>query len=565
MTLVNLNVATSTLQQAILDALAELGFVTDTELRANPLPVSVSGVSTSALQTSVGVTAHADATAIISAINAPTGLPLPTGAATSANQVTEISSLASIEGHVDGLETLAGLTNTALTHITDGTQQTKITDGTNLGNILKSDGTAAGQNAVLKSGTFLSVPFTTTTVQALASTDVGNYRSVSVHIVAQGGSSLVNFQGSNNNIDWVSVALLTTNLVSANNNVNASGVAGVIYAGPLNYRYFRLNVTGIVSGTTSGTVTFFTDSYGNHANGMSIVSIVPGTTATTLGKAEDAAHASGDTGVMLLAVRNDANTALATTDLDYIPLGTDANGALRTIVSGGIIPGQGATNLGKAEDAAHASGDIGVMMLAVRRDGGGTTTDATGDYSPVTTDSQGNVRTVDRSSVAEDSVAADASFGVPSFAVRRDVAASSSGTDGDWSTINTNSIGDLRVFESSVEVASQFAAILNDVDISVKATAGYLRSLVVTNINAAVRYIQVHNKASAPAGADTPIWSIPIPAGTANAPAIVILGADIFGPGGLSCTTGVSIGVSTTAGTFTAATTTDHTVHGMYV
>lgn len=54
-----------------------------------------------------------------------------------------------------------------------------------------------------------------------------------------------------------------------------------------------------------------------------------GTSAGSLGKAEDAAHTTGDTGVMALAVRNDANVAIATTDLDYIPLSTDAVGALR--------------------------------------------------------------------------------------------------------------------------------------------------------------------------------------------------------------------------------------------
>jgi len=61
--------------------------------------------------------------------------------------------------------------------------------------------------------------------------------------------------------------------------------------------------------------------------------ITPGTAATSLGKAEDAAHASGDTCVFVLAVRNDAGGALATTDGDYIPFTTDATGALR--VTGG--------------------------------------------------------------------------------------------------------------------------------------------------------------------------------------------------------------------------------------
>jgi len=103
-----------------------------------------------------------------------------------------------------------------------------------------------------------------------------------------------------------------------------------------------------------------------------------------LGKAEDAAHASGNTGVMALAVRNDAGTALATTDLDYIPLGTDATGNLR-------VGGATATALGKAEDALHASGDVGVPAWAVRNDSGAALA-GSGDYIPLTTDGSGLLR-----------------------------------------------------------------------------------------------------------------------------------------------------------------------------
>ena len=54
------------------------------------------------------------------------------------------------------------------------------------------------------------------------------------------------------------------------------------------------------------------------------------TAAGDLAKAEDAAHTSGDVGVMALAVRNDDLAALAGTDGDYAPLQVDAMGALYT-------------------------------------------------------------------------------------------------------------------------------------------------------------------------------------------------------------------------------------------
>ena len=47
-------------------------------------------------------------------------------------------------------------------------------------------------------------------------------------------------------------------------------------------------------------------------------------------KAEDSAHASGNTGIMSLAVRADAPATLAGADGDYSPMQVDATGALRT-------------------------------------------------------------------------------------------------------------------------------------------------------------------------------------------------------------------------------------------
>ncbi len=64
---------------------------------------------------------------------------------------------------------------------------------------------------------------------------------------------------------------------------------------------------------------------------------------TALSKAEDAAHASSDVGMMHLAVRNDAGTSLAGTDLDYIPLTTDSLGnQFQTM--GTLIEGEDPTN-----------------------------------------------------------------------------------------------------------------------------------------------------------------------------------------------------------------------------
>jgi hypothetical protein len=85
-----------------------------------------------------------------------------------------------------------------------------------------------------------------------------------------------------------------------------------------------------------------------------------------------------------------------------LPAGTNAIGKLAAnsgvdigdvdvTTCGTITPGTAATNLGKAEDAAHASGDVGVMALAVRSNTAASTSGADGDYQPLITNTTGHL------------------------------------------------------------------------------------------------------------------------------------------------------------------------------
>ncbi len=109
---------------------------------------------------------------------------------------------------------------------------------------------------------------------------------------------------------------------------------------------------------------------------------------------EDAAHTSGDPGMPIFAVRSDTAASTSTTDGDYSCLITDSTGKLHVNV-GAMTPGTAAGNLGKAEDAAHSSGDVGIMALAVRsaaaadRSAGNTD----GDYEPLGLDASGRLHT----------------------------------------------------------------------------------------------------------------------------------------------------------------------------
>ena len=188
----------------------------------------------------------------------------------------------------------------------------------------------------------------------------------------------------------------------------------------------------------------------NNIGDVDVLSVVPGTGATNLGKAIDTATGATDTGVLMLATRDDALGALTPIESDNVQLRVDANGALWThddaldaalsgselqvdvvaalpagtnaigklAANSGVdigdvdilsiaagdnnignvdvvsqIPGTGATNLGKAEDGAHTSGDTGVMLLGVRNDTPNAALAGTDlDYSPIGLYRDGSIR-----------------------------------------------------------------------------------------------------------------------------------------------------------------------------
>ena len=76
---------------------------------------------------------------------------------------------------------------------------------------------------------------------------------------------------------------------------------------------------------------------------VDVTSIVPGTGATNLGKAIQSAQGTTDTGVPALVVRNDTLADLSGADGDYAPLQVNASGALYTEVKTSALPSGAAT------------------------------------------------------------------------------------------------------------------------------------------------------------------------------------------------------------------------------
>lgn len=139
--------------------------------------------------------------------------------------------------------------------------------------------------------------------------------------------------------------------------INSCDICGCI---PQNIddRFFHqaaLNLLCEVVSNTSG---------GGVATSVNVTEVVTGTGATNLGKAEDSPHASGDVGVEILAVRNDAKATLAGTDGDYSPIGVGTVG--NVFASLWYDSTIGSSSPVRLEDSALSGGN-GLMVMGAQR------------------------------------------------------------------------------------------------------------------------------------------------------------------------------------------------------
>ena len=142
----------------------------------------------------------------------------------------------------------------------------------------------------------------------------------------------------------------------------------------------------------------------------------------------------------------------------------------------------------------------------------------------------------------------------PTFLMSADNTVLNSGAGGD--TIATDDVSGVkhqrvkRSFgrdgtASDVGTGAEFvsAAAANQDSTVVKASAGVLYALLVTNTNAAVRYLKLYNKATGPTSADTPLFRVAVPGNTAGAGVIVPIpecGIDFSAGISLRATTGIA-------------------------
>lgn len=233
---------------------------------------TVSGTVTA----NAGTNLNTSALALESGGNLATIVTNTTSIATAANQTTGNSSLSTIVTNTTGLATSANQTN--------GNQQAKITDGTAVANTFAGD---TGFNGLNVGNSIKTVTFTTTTVQAVGTTDAANYPYVAIQVNTQGTNSVVAFQTSNDNSTYFGQALqLSSSTNGSSSTQTSTGPTTGLYYGSTGGRYFRLNVTGISAGTTAGVIVFSSTARGLNSFLISAAqsgtwTVQPGNTANT--------------------------------------------------------------------------------------------------------------------------------------------------------------------------------------------------------------------------------------------------------------------------------------------
>lgn len=174
--------------------------------------------------------------------------------------------------------------------------------------------------------------------------------------------------------------------------------------------------------------------------------------------AEDSGHTGGDTGTFILAVRHDADTSLVDTDLDYAPLQVDANGFLKVVTA--------AFGSEHAEDTPHTSGDKGILLLAVRRDADASLVDADLDYAPLQVDANGALKITGAAAgteFAEDSAHTSGDKGTLMLVVRHDSEGALVDADGDYAALQVDADGFLRVSSQKARRSSAITTLINNV------------------------------------------------------------------------------------------------------
>lgn len=403
---------------------------TRTGVSANPLRVDPTGTTTQPVSAA--------------------SLPLPTGAATAANQ-------------------------------TSGSQQSQLTDGTNVANVLKSDGTYAGTGAALTAGSgqaTTSLSAGALNADLIPATDVTGYKSATLFTYGT-FTATITVQGSNDNF----VNHTSTLNIQIVNGSTAALTSGVITTSsminiPLVTKYLRVRVTAYTSGTVNGAAYYSTYAF----PALSNAAVQSGT--WTVGS-------------------NSATGSAVPANAFYA----------------------GVKNSGGNLDAAR--------FLSTSADG--VTTTAGGNVQETLAEGWNfNGTTWDRQR------SANAVAGTTGTGLLGTGTLVFDGTN--WQKVSaTNPMPTYQLAPTGNGfMPSHYISAATTNATNVKASAGDIGGIQAYNNSATVYYLKIYDKATAPTvGTDTPVKTIVIPANTSGA------GSNIsFASPGISCLNGISFAIT---------------------
>jgi hypothetical protein len=237
-----------------------------------------------------------------------------------------------------------------------GTQRVTIASDST-GSLLNSQGTAA--TSTWNSATTVDSAVT------IAATGYGTVY-VSLTVTPTVSSGTVNFEASDDGgTTWRLMVGARQDTASQTSNTGASLTTSTAWLfGVGAVTNFRVRLNPVITGAGSVVVRVQGSSSSNQpivlvgntvTTSTGVTSLTPGTAAGNLGKAEDAAHTTGDTGVFVLGVRNDADAVQTSNDGDYSPISTDSSGAAKVVVKSALPAGTNTIGSVKLTDGTNTA------------------------------------------------------------------------------------------------------------------------------------------------------------------------------------------------------------------
>lgn len=225
-----------------------------------------------------------------------------------------------------------------------------------------------------------------------ATVDVRGYSSYGCFMSAGTFAGTLTFEVSSDGVEW-HVSALSRNgaqvtTITLTNPNPASSLIGL----PLGLNQaFRVRVSSYTSGTADiyCRASSITDAFALSLT-AGVEGVAPGSFKTGIGgidsiglfRATRLSNVAITTGTYSIAVglSPDSPLPVGSNIIGKVGIDQTTPGTTNRVDIGSSIPGTGATNLGKAEDAAVGSGDVAVGFLGVRTDTATQTTSTNGDY-----------------------------------------------------------------------------------------------------------------------------------------------------------------------------------------